>query len=112
MDETPPLFPDVPLSQRERTIVNFVEQGFAGTRFQLVPNPSSNLTLRERQALELITEGLTNRQIGERLGIAEKTVKNYLSGLLARLGIEPRQLASIWAPPHRYALPGWFRGGC
>ncbi|GAA1139100.1 response regulator [Nesterenkonia lutea] len=60
--------------------------------------PSVDLTLRERQAVELITEGLTNRQIGERLGIAEKTVKNYVSGLLAKLGMERRtQVATYGA---------------
>ncbi|MBB2975257.1 DNA-binding NarL/FixJ family response regulator [Microbacterium endophyticum] len=63
--------------------------------------PSVELTLRERQALELITEGLTNRQIGERLGIAEKTVKNYVSGLLAKLGMERRtQVAAYGAAAH------------
>jgi Response regulator containing a CheY-like receiver domain and an HTH DNA-binding domain len=59
---------------------------------------SVELTLRERQALELITEGLTNRQIGDRLGIAEKTVKNYVSSLLAKLGMERRtQVAAYGA---------------
>lgn len=61
-------------------------------------DPQVDLTLRERQALQLITEGLTNRQIGERLGIAEKTVKNYVSGLLAKLGMERRtQVAAYGA---------------
>lgn len=60
--------------------------------------PQIDLTLREQQALRLITEGLTNRQIGERLGIAEKTVKNYVSGLLAKLGMERRtQVAAYGA---------------
>lgn len=67
-------------------------------RAQAAPNPLVELTLRERQALQLITEGLTNRQIGERLGIAEKTVKNYVSGLLAKLGMERRtQVAAYGA---------------
>jgi DNA-binding NarL/FixJ family response regulator len=63
------------------------------------PLPASvEFTLRERQALSLITEGLTNRQIGERLGLAEKTVKNYVSGLLAKLGMERRtQVAAYGA---------------
>lgn len=60
--------------------------------------PPVELTLREQQALRLITEGLTNRQIGERLGISEKTVKNYVSGLLAKLGMERRtQVAAYGA---------------
>jgi len=59
---------------------------------------TAHLTLREQQALQLITEGLTNRQIGERLGLAEKTVKNYVSGLLAKLGMERRtQVAAYGA---------------
>lgn len=59
------------------------------------------LTLRERQVLDLITEGLTNRQIGERLGLAEKTVKNYVSGLLAKLGMERRTQAAVYGLEHR-----------
>lgn len=62
------------------------------------PQLPTELTLRERQALELITEGLTNREIGERLGIAEKTVKNYVSSLFAKLGMERRsQVAAFGA---------------
>lgn len=60
-----------------------------------------DLTLRERQALRLITEGLTNRQIGERLGLAEKTVKNYVSGLLAKLGMERRTQAAVYGAVER-----------
>lgn len=60
-------------------------------------SPSVELTLRERQALKLIAEGLTNRQIGERLGLAEKTVKNYVSGLLAKLGMQRRTQAAVYA---------------
>jgi two-component system, NarL family, response regulator DevR len=54
------------------------------------------LTLRERQVLALIADGLTNRQIGERLELAEKTVKNYVSGLLAKLGMERRTQAAVF----------------
>ena len=60
------------------------------------------LTLRERQVLGLITEGLTNRQIGDRLGLAEKTVKNYVSGLLAKLGMERRTQAAVYGLEHRH----------
>lgn len=55
-----------------------------------------DLSLRERQVLGLIADGLTNRQIGEQLGIAEKTVKNYVSGLLAKLGMERRTQAAVY----------------
>ncbi len=66
------------------------------------PAPSSpaqdapELTLRERQVLQLIADGLTNRQIGEQLELAEKTVKNYVSGLLAKLGMERRTQAAVY----------------
>jgi len=55
------------------------------------------LTDQERSVLELIGEGLTNRQIGARMGLAEKTVKNYTSHLLAKLGLERRTQAAILA---------------
>ncbi|MER7555808.1 response regulator transcription factor [Nocardioides sp. NPDC126508] len=54
-----------------------------------------NLTNHERRILELIGEGLTNRQIGKEMHLAEKTVKNYVSSLLAKLGLESRTQAAI-----------------
>ena len=57
--------------------------------------------MRESQVLDLIAEGLTNREIGARLGLAEKTVKNYVSGLLAKLGMERRTQAAVYAAEHR-----------
>lgn len=54
------------------------------------------LSLRERQVLGLIADGMTNRQIGERLKLAEKTVKNYVSSLLAKLGMERRTQAAVY----------------
>ena len=62
--------------------------------------PSLDLSLRERQVLDLIAEGLTNRQIGDRLELAEKTVKNYVSGLLSKLGMERRTQAAVYASLH------------
>lgn len=53
------------------------------------------LSTREREILPLIAEGLTNREIGERLALAEKTVKNYISGLLAKLGLQRRTQAAV-----------------
>jgi DNA-binding NarL/FixJ family response regulator len=53
-------------------------------------DPLQGLTDQERRVLELIGEGLTNRQIGERMFLAEKTVKNYMSSLLAKLGMSRR----------------------
>ena len=57
----------------------------------------ARLTDQERKILDLIAEGLTNRQIGERLFLAEKTVKNYVSNLLAKLGMERRTEAAVFA---------------
>lgn len=74
-------------------------------------SPVALLTLRERQVLELIAEGLTNRQIGERLRLAEKTVKNYVSGLLAKLGMERRTQAAVYGSqlPKRPERPSAHR---
>jgi two-component system, NarL family, response regulator DevR len=55
------------------------------------------LTEREREILVLIGDGLTNRQIGQRLYLAEKTVKNHISRLLAKLGVERRVQAAVLA---------------
>ncbi|MDH2427365.1 response regulator transcription factor [Sphaerisporangium sp. TRM90804] len=60
-------------------------------------DPLAVLTGQERHILELIGEGLTNRQIGERLFLAEKTVKNYVSNLLAKLDMRRRTQAAALA---------------
>jgi DNA-binding NarL/FixJ family response regulator len=57
----------------------------------------SALTEQERKLLTLIAEGLTNRQIGERMYLAEKTVKNYVSNVLAKLGMSRRSEAAAYA---------------
>ncbi|MET9382041.1 response regulator transcription factor [Streptomyces sp. NPDC002928] len=56
----------------------------------------AHLTEQERRILDLIGEGLTNRQIGERLHLAEKTIKNYVSGLLSKLGMQRRSQAAAY----------------
>lgn len=67
----------------------------------------AGLTDREREILALVGEGLTNRQIGQRLFLSEKTVKNNISRLLAKLGVERRIQAAVMAsrlpplPPER-----------
>jgi DNA-binding NarL/FixJ family response regulator len=58
------------------------------------------LTEQERRLLELIGEGLTNRQIAEQMFLAEKTIKNYVSNLLAKLGLERRTQAAVFAAKH------------
>ena len=57
----------------------------------------ASLTHQERRILDLIAEGMTNRQIAERMFLAEKTVKNYVSNLLTKLGMERRTQAASYA---------------
>jgi DNA-binding NarL/FixJ family response regulator len=57
----------------------------------------AELTEQERKLLGLIAEGLTNRQIGEKMFLAEKTVKNYVSSILSKLGLERRTQAAVLA---------------
>ncbi len=61
------------------------------------PDPLSGLTEQERTLLGLLGEGLTNKQIADRMFLAEKTVKNYVSRLLAKLGMERRTQAAVFA---------------
>lgn len=61
------------------------------------PAELAALTEQERRILELIAEGLTNRQIAGRMFLAEKTVKNYVSSLLSKLGLERRTQAAVLA---------------
>ncbi|MEV5432377.1 response regulator transcription factor [Streptomyces sp. NPDC052701] len=70
------------------------------------PDALPGLTEREREILALIGEGLTNRQIGRRLYLAEKTVKNHISRLLAKLGVERRVQAAVIATQARDRLRG------
>jgi DNA-binding NarL/FixJ family response regulator len=60
-------------------------------------DPLAGLTEQERRILALIGDGLTNRQIGEQMFLAEKTVKNYVSSLFAKLGMERRTQAAAYA---------------
>ncbi|MET0448459.1 MAG: response regulator transcription factor [Aeromicrobium sp.] len=61
------------------------------------PEELKSLTPQERRILELVAEGLTNKQIGERLFLAEKTIKNYMSNILAKLGLVSRTQAAVFA---------------
>ena len=65
------------------------------------PDPTAALTPTEHAVLELIGEGLTNRAIGERLFLAEKTVKNHVTRLLAKLGMQRRVQAAVLATRRR-----------
>ena len=64
---------------------------------QAAPDPLEALSAQERRIFELIGEGRTNRQIGEAMYLAEKTVKNYVSNLLAKLGMARRTEAAAYA---------------
>lgn len=79
-----------------RTTAQVMER-LRGNRSPAQVDPLSELTEREREILTLIGEGMTNRQIGEHLHLAEKTIKNYVSNLLAKLGMERRTQAAVLA---------------
>ena len=63
----------------------------------------ASLTAQEKRVLDLIGEGLTNRQIAERMSLAEKTAKNYVSALLMKLGLQRRSQAAVVAVRHANA---------
>jgi DNA-binding NarL/FixJ family response regulator len=61
------------------------------------PAGHGDLTTREREVLRLVVEGLANKQIAQRLGIGEKTIKTHVSRVLAKLGVEDRTQAAVLA---------------
>jgi DNA-binding NarL/FixJ family response regulator len=65
--------------------------------------PLEDLTPRERDVLQLLVRGLSNKQIAWRLGINEKTVKAHLSSVFDRLGVDDRTQAALWAQKHGVA---------
>jgi two-component system, NarL family, response regulator DevR len=67
------------------------------TRSDTVDDPLHRLTNQERRVLDLVGRGLTNRQIGAELFLSEKTVKNYVSNLLSKLGMQRRTQAAVLA---------------
>ncbi len=68
-------------------------------------DPLDVLTEQERKILDLISEGLTNREIGERMFLAEKTVKNYVSSVLSKLGLVRRTQAAVLIAEMRAGRP-------
>lgn len=68
-------------------------------------DPTANLTPSERKVLDLIGDGLSNREIGERLGVAEKTVKNHITSLLSKMGLQRRTQVAAWVAGQRAS--GW-----
>jgi len=71
------------------------------TRASRSPNPEAKLTPQQDRVLELIVDGLSNREIADRLGLAEKTVKNYVSAILYKLGLRSRTQAALYRAQHR-----------
>ena len=67
---------------------------------QEVDERLARLTEQERRVLQLMVEGLTNRAIGERLHLAEKTVKNYVTSVLSKMGMGRRTEAAVYAVQH------------
>jgi DNA-binding NarL/FixJ family response regulator len=68
------------------------------------PDPRlRHLSPQERRILDHVAAGLTNRQIGEALSLSEKTVKNYVTSVLAKLGMESRTQAAVYAVTHEPA---------
>ena len=85
-----------------------VQRVIGRLREQPPADPLSALTDQEKRVLELIGEGLANRQIAERMFLAEKTVKNYVSSLLTKLGMQRRTQAAAFAArlsPDKGELP-------
>ncbi len=66
-------------------------------RSERTADPLAELSDQERAVFDLIGQGLTNREIAERLFLAEKTIKNYVSRLLAKLGMQRRTQAAVLA---------------
>jgi DNA-binding NarL/FixJ family response regulator len=63
-------------------------------------DPLATLNDQERRVLGLIGRGMTNRQIGDEMFLAEKTIKNYVSGILSKLGLQRRTQAAVFAVKH------------
>ena len=109
---------------RSGALINAIRQAAGGSTIQsadvlrraasaMRPRPEDahepagpTLSMREGQVLDLIAGGLTNREIGSRLGLAEKTVKNYVSGLLAKLGMERRTQAAVYGAELKHTAHG------
>ena len=68
-------------------------------------DPTENLTPSELRVLDLIGEGLSNRQLAERLGVAEKTIKNHITSLLAKMGLQRRTQVAAWVASRKHS--GW-----
>ncbi len=68
-------------------------------------DPTENLTPSELKVLDLIGDGMSNREIAERLGVAEKTVKNHITSLLSKMGLQRRTQVAAWVAARKHS--GW-----
>ncbi|WP_282944949.1 response regulator transcription factor [Cellulomonas endometrii] len=68
-------------------------------------DPTEGLTPSEAKVLDLIADGLSNREIGDHLGIAEKTVKNHITSILGKMGLQRRTQVAAWVAARRAS--GW-----
>ena len=66
-------------------------------------DPTEHLTPTEKKILGLIGDGLSNREIGDTLGVAEKTVKNHITALLSKMGLQRRTQVAAWVASQRSA---------
>ena len=110
------LLKDVPVAELEAAIRalhaggSWLDRSVAGTVMGEVARPQAPsgldlLTPREREVLGLLGEGLSNRQLAERLYVAEKTVKTHVSAILSKLGLADRTQAALYAVQHGIEPP-------
>ncbi|WP_298457911.1 response regulator transcription factor [uncultured Cellulomonas sp.] len=64
-------------------------------------DPAGDLTPSERKVVDLIGEGMSNREIADRLGVSEKTVKNHVTAVLAKMGLQRRTQVTAWVAGRR-----------
>ena len=85
---------------------NLLDERALARRKAAHADPTDALTPTEKKVLQLIGDGMSNREIGESLGLAEKTVKNHVTGLLAKMSFRRRTQAAAWVAAHRQGT-GW-----
>lgn len=82
-----------------------LEEAFAAglAAARMAPTPSRRLSPREEDVARLVADGLTNREIASRLGIAERTVESHLDSIRAKLGVRTRTQVAVWLVGQRAA---------
>jgi DNA-binding NarL/FixJ family response regulator len=89
---------------------NLLDERALARRKAAHADPTDALTPTEKKVLQLIGDGMSNREIGDNLGLAEKTVKNHVTGLLAKMSFRRRTQAAAWVAAHRQGT-GWNANG-